>query len=201
MVPWCHGLPWLPLPPTKNLSTDAEASIDLPSDDLRPYLRTAYDGLERQVSDFLQMASPDWIIIDYAPHWVPRVAAGTPEEFTKVPEWVPFDSPVFYHEHEARQLFEPGVIRYEASVSESYRFDKLSGEKYKKPVTPVGVFAPSPEQDVSLPEWLNKQKQSSVVYAAFGSEAKLKSSQVHEIALGLQMSQLPLIDVYCCFAM
>ncbi|KAJ3705377.1 hypothetical protein LUZ61_009082 [Rhynchospora tenuis] len=238
----------LPLPATKNLPADAEASIDLPSDDLRPYLRIAYDGLERQLSDFLQIASPDWIIIDYAPYWVPRVAAGfgipcaylslfggatltfygptselkgdtpgrqTPEDFTKVPKWVPFDSPVFYHGHEARQLFEPGVIPDESGVSESYRFGKvieecsvvairtcaeyepqwlkLLGEMYKKPIIPVGVFSPLPEEDVSLPDWLNNQKQSSVVYAAFGSEAKLKSTQVHEIALGLQLSQLPFI--------
>ena len=45
----------------------------------------------------------------------------------------------------------------------------------------------------SITNWLDKQKQNSVIYAAFGSEAKLKSTQVHEIALGLQMSQLPFI--------
>lgn len=243
----------LPLPPTKNLPADAEASIDLPSDDLRPYLRIAYDGLECQLSDFLQKASPDWIIIDYAPHWVPRVAAGfgipcaflslfsgaslsffgppsalkggtlvwkTPEDFTKVPEWIPFDSSICYHGHEARQFFKPGLVPDESGVSEAYRFGKVIEECkvvvvrscveyeahwlellckiYQKPVIPVGIFAPLPERDIPLlwkdiTDWLDKQKQSSVVYAAFGSEVKLKSTQVHQIALGLQMSQLPFI--------
>ncbi|KAF3330112.1 UDP-glycosyltransferase 91C1-like protein [Carex littledalei] len=243
----------LPLPPTKNLPADAEASIDLPSDDLRPYLRIAYDGLESQLSEFLQMANPDWIIIDYAPYWVPRVAAEfgipcaflslfssaslsffgppsvlngstlarkTPEDFTKVPEWVPFDSSIYYRGHEARELFEPGVLPDESGVSEAYRFAKviedckvvairscvefeehwlkLLSDIYQRPIIPVGFFPPLPERDVpflrhDMTDWLDKQKQNSVVYAAFGSEAKLKSTQVHEIALGLQMSQLPFI--------
>jgi UDP:flavonoid glycosyltransferase YjiC (YdhE family) len=240
----------LPLPPTKNLPADAEASIDLPSDSLRPYLRIAYDGLQQQVSDFLQKATPDWIMIDYAPHWLPRVAAEfgipcvflslfsgatlsfmgppsalkdgplsrkTPKEFTKVPEWIPFDSSIRYYGHEARQLFEPGVVPDESGVSEAYRFAKviedckvvavrsfteyeahwlnLLGKIYHRPVIPVGVFAPRPKQDMPLEitDWLNKQKQSSVVYAAFGSEAKLKSTQIQQIALGLKMSRLPFI--------
>ncbi|KAF3331005.1 UDP-glycosyltransferase 91C1-like protein [Carex littledalei] len=223
----------LPLPPTKNLPADAEASIDLPFDDLRPYLRIAYDGLESQLSEFLQMANPDWIIIDYAPYWVPRVAAEfgipcaflslfssaslsffgppsvlngstlarkTPKDFTKVPEWVPFDSSIYYRGHEARELFEPGLLPDESGVSEAYRFAKviedckvvaicscvefeehwlkLLSDIYQRPIIPVGVFAPLPERDVpflrhDMTDWLDKQKQNSVVYAAFGSEAKL----------------------------
>ena len=57
---------------------DAEATIDLTSQELRPYLRRAYDELEGQLCRFLEEArsSPvDWIVFDYAPYWVARVAA------------------------------------------------------------------------------------------------------------------------------
>ncbi|RLN03955.1 hypothetical protein C2845_PM13G14350 [Panicum miliaceum] len=58
------------LPRVERLPEDAEASIDLPSDDLRPYLRRAYDAaFAEELSDILQDAGPgrpDWVLIDYA---------------------------------------------------------------------------------------------------------------------------------------
>ncbi|KAM0926766.1 hypothetical protein ACQ4PT_003340 [Festuca glaucescens] len=246
----------IPLPRVECLPEQAEATIDLPSDDLRPYLRRAYDAAFRdELSRLLQEeeSRPDWVIADYASYWAPAVAAshgvpcaflslfgaaalgffGTtealvgvgehartePAQFTVVPEYVPFPTTVAFRGYEAREAFEPGMLPDDSGVSEGYRFAKsiegckfvgirssakfepewlqLLGELYQKPVIPVGFFPPPPQQDVAGHEatmrWLDSQAPNSVVYAAFGSEVKLKSAQLQRIALGLEASGLPFI--------
>jgi hypothetical protein len=68
----------IPLPRVDRLPEHAEATIDLPSDDLRPYLRRAYDAaFQCELSRLLQEedSRPDWVIADYASYWAPAVAA------------------------------------------------------------------------------------------------------------------------------
>ncbi|CAL4960291.1 unnamed protein product [Urochloa decumbens] len=243
------------LPRVEHLPEDAEASIDLPSDDLRPYLRVAYDSaFSDKLSDILQeQERPDWVLIDYAPYWAPAAAARhgvpcaclslfgaaalsvfgppdalmgrgehartRPEDLTVVPDYVPFPTAVALRGFEARAFFEPAFVPDGSGVSEAYRFGKciegsrlvgirssaefepewlrVLGELYQKPVIPVGLFPPPPTQDVTGHEatlqWLDRQAPGSVVYAAFGSEAKLTSAQLQTIALGLEASGLPFL--------
>ncbi|VAH82157.1 unnamed protein product [Triticum turgidum subsp. durum] len=69
------------LPRVEHLPEHAEATIDLPSDDLRPYMRRAYDAaFERVLSRLLQAeekagSRPDWVLVDYASYWAPAAAA------------------------------------------------------------------------------------------------------------------------------
>ncbi|GMP40058.1 hypothetical protein CsSME_00010650 [Camellia sinensis var. sinensis] len=54
-----------------------------------------------------------------------------------------------------------------------------------------------------MKEWLDKQSKGSVVYVAFGSEAKPSQAEVTEIALGLELSELPFfwaLRMQCCLA-
>lgn len=246
----------IPLPRVDRLPEHAEATIDLPSDALRPYLRRAYDAaFQQELSRLLQEeeSRPDWVLIDYAAYWAPATAArhgvpcaflslfaaaalsffGSPDallglgehaktepaHFTVMPAYVPFPTTVAYRGYEARELFEPGMVPDDSGVSESYRYAKtiegcklvgtrssaefepewlqLLGELYQKPVIPVGLFPPSPQQEVTGHEatlrWLDSQAPNSVVYAAFGSEVKLKREQLQRIALGLEASGLPFI--------
>ncbi|KAL6840265.1 hypothetical protein ACP4OV_030075 [Aristida adscensionis] len=247
------------LPRVDRLPEDVEASIDLPSDDLRPYLRRAYDAaFAGKLSDILQepapSSKPDWVLFDYAAHWAPAAAAAhgvpcaflslfgaaalsfygpaeglmgrgrhartKPEHLTAVPDYVPFPTTVAYRGYEAREIFNPGLLPDDSGVSEGYRFGtsiegsqlvgvrsstefepewlQLLGELYQKPVIPLGLFPPPPAvQDVAGHEatlqWLDRQAPGSVVYAAFGSEAKLTSAQLQTIALGLEASGLPFL--------
>ncbi|CAL4953514.1 unnamed protein product [Urochloa decumbens] len=244
------------LPRLERLPEDAEASIDVPSDALRPYLRVAYDtAFSAKLSDILQEPErrPDWVIIDYAAYWAPAAAArhGVPcaflslfgaatlsffgppeglmgrgehartkmEDLTVVPSYVPFPTTVVYRTFEAREIFEPGLVPDDSGVSEGYRFAmaiqgsqlvgirssaefepewlRVLGELYPKPVIPVGLFPPPPTQEVAGHEatlqWLDRHAPRSVVYAAFGSEAKLTSAQLETIALGLEASGLPFL--------
>ncbi|VAI01455.1 unnamed protein product [Triticum turgidum subsp. durum] len=63
-----------------------------------------------------------------------------------------------------------------------------------KPVVTLGLLPPSPEggrsiskQDTAM-RWLDAQPDKSVVYVALGSEVPLSVEQVHELALGLELS-------------
>ncbi|PKU69882.1 putative UDP-rhamnose:rhamnosyltransferase 1 [Dendrobium catenatum] len=240
------------LPQIEHLPENATATIDLPSDDLRPYLRKAFDTLDQKLSDLIQnkeISSLDTIVYDYAAHWVPQIAAkfGVPcaffavfmasslsffgppsallggagartkeEDFTKLPAWIPFPSTAVYRPFESRELFKPGCIPDASGVSETYRFGisiqgcqivlirsckelepewlQLLGQLYEKPIIPVGLLPPSIEQGWHAAlDWLDKQEQGSTVYVAFGSEVKLNAAQVQEIAVGLELSELPFV--------
>ncbi|OEL30695.1 putative UDP-rhamnose:rhamnosyltransferase 1 [Dichanthelium oligosanthes] len=145
-----------------------------------------------------------------------------PEHLTGVPDYVPFPTTVAYRGFEARAFFEPAFVADDSGVSEAYRFGKsiegsqlvvirsstefepewlqVLGELYQKPVIPVGLFPPPPTQDVGGQEatlqWLERQAPGSVVYAAFGSEAKQTCAQLETIALGLEASGLPFLWAY-----
>ncbi|KAK1644951.1 hypothetical protein QYE76_062756 [Lolium multiflorum] len=65
-----------------------------------------------------------------------------------------------------------------------------------KPVVPLGLLPPSPEggrgvskdgEDATV-RWLDAQPVKSVVYVALGSEVPLRTEQVHELALGLELA-------------
>ncbi|KAL5819982.1 hypothetical protein ACOSQ4_023824 [Xanthoceras sorbifolium] len=64
----------LKLPYVDNLPENAEATADVPFEKVQ-YLKQAFDGLQQPLAQFLQASSPDWIIYDFAPHWLPPLAA------------------------------------------------------------------------------------------------------------------------------
>ena len=75
-------------------------------------------------------------------------------------------------------------------------------ELYQKPILPVGLLPPSPVKNIdshidpnwcSTFHWLDKQGPKSVVCVGFGSEYKMPIEQVHELAYGVELSELPLI--------
>ncbi|KAK8953428.1 putative UDP-rhamnose:rhamnosyltransferase 1 [Platanthera guangdongensis] len=244
------------LPRVKHLPENAEATIDLPSDELRPYLRKAFDSMEHKLLDLIRdreaSASADIIIYDYAACWVPPIAAkfGVPcaffglhnaaaftffgppsslmgaegartkaEDFTVKPAWIPFPSSLAYRSFEARELFNPAVLPDASGISESHRFGKsiqgcqialirscnelesewlqLLGTLYAKPIVPVGLLPPADsikkESIPAIDRWLDEQSPGSVVYAAFGSEAKLTAAQMEEISAGLELSEMPFL--------
>ncbi|XP_042495542.1 UDP-glycosyltransferase 91C1-like [Macadamia integrifolia] len=78
----------------------------------------------------------------------------------------------------------------------------LQGGLFKKPVIPVGLFPRSvkatgdvaddaDERWIGIREWLDKQKEGSVVYIALGSEVIPSQDEMNELALGLELSGLP----------
>ncbi|KAK9910334.1 hypothetical protein M0R45_034300 [Rubus argutus] len=77
-------------------------------------------------------------------------------------------------------------------------YKKITG----KPVIPTSVLPPEEpgkrvEREMSsdgfMFDWLDKQNPRSVLFLGFGSECKLSKEQVHEIAYGLELSELPFL--------
>ncbi|PON84721.1 UDP-glucuronosyl/UDP-glucosyltransferase [Trema orientale] len=63
-----------PLPHVENLPQNSEATMDLPYQKI-PLLKRAHDKLQDSLSSFLETHLPDWIIYDFAPHWLPQIAS------------------------------------------------------------------------------------------------------------------------------
>ncbi|XP_030953561.1 UDP-glycosyltransferase 91A1-like [Quercus lobata] len=143
-----------------------------------------------------------------------------PEDFTVPPTWVPFPTTVTMRFFEVMKVFQGGISTDKSDVSEIFRaVEVLDGcdivavrssvefepewlrvleDLHRKPVLPVGqlptvVYDNGDETETWLwmKDWLDKQAKGSVVYVAFGSEAKPSQEELTEIALGLEQSKLP----------
>ncbi|KAL9165173.1 hypothetical protein ABFS82_06G153800 [Erythranthe guttata] len=250
-----------PLPEVENLPPNAESSMDVPHVK-QQLLKVALDLLQPCVRSFLERArpKPDWIVYDYASHWLPPLAEEfgisrgyfslftaafmsflgptdalifgekygrlTAEDYTVVPEWVPFPSDVAFRLHEMTKNMEKDAEgnEYDSGTSDSIRFGlSINGSEivifrsyvefepewfdliqqlYQKPIIPIGVLPIEDDEredefdndDTEWPtikEWLDSQKQNSIVYVALGTEATLSQKEAHELALGLEQSGLP----------
>ncbi|CAK9320539.1 unnamed protein product [Citrullus colocynthis] len=242
----------IPLPQDDGLPQDAEATSDLPYDKVQ-FLKKAFDGLKQPLFDFLQTSEVDWILHDFAPYWLSKEMGPTlgiktaffsiypphclvilgpmfgdsrtkPEDFTVLPDWVPFPSTVMFRYFEIVRIFD-GMFDNVSGISDTDRLKmsahysdlvvvrgcpqfgqewiQLLGDIYGKTIFPVGQL-PRSEYDSeydnpswrSIKEWLDQQSQASVVYVAFGSEAKPSQEELTEIALGLEKSELPFFWVF-----
>ncbi|XP_042492921.1 soyasaponin III rhamnosyltransferase-like [Macadamia integrifolia] len=143
----------------------------------------------------------------------------SPESLTSPPEWVTFPSSVafrrgaeangsyylYYNGHLGERVSKVlnGCKAVAVHTCKEIEGDYLEVlEKiYQKPVIPVGFFPlDQPEQRdyhdeewLKIFNWLDQQKPKSVVFVGFGSTCKLSKDQVHEIAFGLELSNLPFL--------
>ncbi|XP_058765071.1 putative UDP-rhamnose:rhamnosyltransferase 1 [Vicia villosa] len=62
----------LPLPHIDQLPENAEATMDIPTH-IVPYLKKAFDGLQQPLTEILETSTPDCIIYDFAPYWLPPI--------------------------------------------------------------------------------------------------------------------------------
>ncbi|KDP29778.1 hypothetical protein JCGZ_18713 [Jatropha curcas] len=142
-----------------------------------------------------------------------------PEDFTVPPQWITFPTNVAFRHFEIVKIFE-SVTGDASEVSDMFRLEEvLNGcemisvrscsdfepewlnllqDIHRKPCIPVGMlpttqYENEDETDTwrTIKEWLDKQKKGYVVYVAFGSEAKPSQVEINEIALGLELSELP----------
>ncbi|KAK4476929.1 hypothetical protein RD792_016098 [Penstemon davidsonii] len=64
----------IPLPSVDGLPENCEATIDLQEEQIQ-YLKKAYDKLSKPFENLLIKIMPDMILIDFAPYWIPEIAA------------------------------------------------------------------------------------------------------------------------------
>ncbi|XP_051116505.1 UDP-glycosyltransferase 91C1-like [Andrographis paniculata] len=185
-----------PLPPVDHLPPGAESSMDVPHVK-QQLLKVALDRLRPEIRSFLNEAQPkpDWIVYDYASHWLPEMAKElgistayfslftaafmaflgppsvlmtrertTAEDFTVLPEWIPFPSGMVFRLHEMSKNIEKDADGndYSSGTSDSLRFGlsidgsdiviirsyeefepewfHLLNKLYQKPVIPIGAL-------------------------------------------------------------
>ncbi|KAF3678740.1 hypothetical protein P3S67_026860 [Capsicum chacoense] len=64
----------LPLPHVEKLPENAEATIDVPYEQVK-YLKLAQDRLEEPMAKFLEDSAPDFIFFDFTSYWIPSLAS------------------------------------------------------------------------------------------------------------------------------
>ncbi|KAA8516082.1 hypothetical protein F0562_019261 [Nyssa sinensis] len=128
----------LPMPAVDRnlLPEDAEATGDIPSEKIQ-YLMLAYDLLQHPFKQFIADQSPDWIVVDFSPHWAVEIVnkyltgdnqkriRSSPESLTSPPDWVTFPSLVAFRNYEAIR-FHPVLFGENASgITVGQRLAKL----------------------------------------------------------------------------
>ncbi|XWS17437.1 hypothetical protein CRYUN_Cryun33cG0067600 [Craigia yunnanensis] len=235
-----HGLP-----------PGVESTSDIPTNKV-PYLKKAFDKLEIPLTEFLRTSQVNWIIVDFAHHWLPRVATPLginlvffsilnatshafigplsvlfddtrrrPEDYTTVPEWIDYPCNIAFKFHEmsshqecmdedVSDLLRDGLVIQGSqfvSVRSCPEFEPdaihLLCKLFQKPIVPVGLLPsslPSNEdkrdetwEDVK--KWFDSKEEKSVFYVALGSEESLSQEFMHELAFGIEKSNLPFIWV------
>ncbi|TKY58728.1 UDP-glycosyltransferase 91A1 [Spatholobus suberectus] len=142
-----------------------------------------------------------------------------PEDFTVPQPWVPFPTTVAFRYFEIMKISD-AISDNDSGVSDSHRIGasiqncdivvirgctefepewfQVLRNIYQKPVLPVGQlvstgFDGGVDNDTWrwIKDWLDKRTCGTVVYVAFGSEAKPSQDEATQIALGLEKSKLP----------
>nr|UHB15579.1 UDP-glycosyltransferase [Paris polyphylla] len=153
---------------------------------------------------------------------VDNIGSVTAEQLIVPRKWITFPTNMAYHPYEAREAVEFFKSSNASGVSDAHRFLltikgckavairscnefmpqwlSLLRDLYKKAIIPVGMLLPSLAEnedsntsELRVMEWLDQQSLSSVVYVAFGSEAKVSIELLHELALGLELSNFPFL--------
>ncbi|KAF2285300.1 hypothetical protein GH714_042342 [Hevea brasiliensis] len=142
-----------------------------------------------------------------------------PEDFTVPPKWVPFPTNVAYRYYDIKSTFDcvkenvsgasdfvrrgwclksNDVIAVRSCSEIEPEWLQLIESIHRKPVFPVRQLPPTTYETEdkidmwrSIKEWLDMKEKISVVYIAFGGEAKPCKPQLTELVLGLELSGLP----------
>ncbi|KAJ6349923.1 hypothetical protein OIU78_006170 [Salix suchowensis] len=123
-----------------------------------------------------------------------------PEDFTVVPEWIPFPSLVAQRPDRAAVMFHNMNSPDVSGKSTGHRFAAtLEGNQFFQSVCFPGNTVKDKINHPDRPswsdsfKWLDKQERKSVVFVGFGTEYKMPVKQVHELAHGIELSKLPFI--------
>ncbi|XP_043694889.1 UDP-glycosyltransferase 91C1-like [Telopea speciosissima] len=148
-----------------------------------------------------------------------KIVRPSPESLTSPPEWVTFPSSVVAARRGSEandyyyNFFNGDMSKRIAKILKGCKAlvirscKEIEGEYlevlvkiFQKPVFPVGLLPPDQQERRDYGEewlktfkWLDQQKPKSVVFVGFGSSCKLSKDQVHEIAYGLELSNLPFL--------
>ncbi|KAE8720422.1 UDP-Glycosyltransferase superfamily protein [Hibiscus syriacus] len=142
------------------------------------------------------------------------------EDFTVVPVWMDYPNNIAFklHEWASHQECEDTISDLERvetillnckilAVRSCYELEpealSVLSKIHQIPVVPLGLLPPSlsgiedegDENWEALKKWLDSKQDKSVFYVALGSEVCLSRELMHELAYGIEKSELPFIWV------
>ncbi|KAK8513753.1 hypothetical protein V6N13_002473 [Hibiscus sabdariffa] len=144
----------------------------------------------------------------------------SPEDFTVVPKWMDYPNNIAFklHEISSHRECEDTITDSERcrtmllnckiiAVRTCYEFEpealRVLSRIHQKPIVPLGLLPPSlssiqdkgDENWEALKKWLDTKQEKSTFYVALGSEVNLRVELMHELAYGIEKSELPFIWV------
>ncbi|XVF88804.1 hypothetical protein PTKIN_Ptkin19aG0080900 [Pterospermum kingtungense] len=143
------------------------------------------------------------------------------EEFTTVPEWMDYPNNIAYKLHEisshqecmvtvsdferiGTMLLNCKILTARTCFEVEPHALRVLSKINQKPVVPLGLLPPSMPSDeldksdknwAALKKWLDSKQENSVFYVALGSEVNLSLEFMHELAFGIEKSELPFVWV------
>ncbi|CAK9169199.1 unnamed protein product [Ilex paraguariensis] len=205
----------LPVSQVDNFPEHAEATIDVPYDKVQ-YLKKAFDGLQTELTQFLKISNPDWIIYDFTSHWLPQIAsqlgialaffstvnawsgaffgsaitmANSADYRTKLEDFTVAPKWVPFPSFIAFRLHE--IKRLYNSVDDNIS-GILDASHFGKTVMGCDVFLIRSCTELE-PNWLDllqELQHKPVVPVALGSEVTPSQAELTELALGLELCGL-----------
>ncbi|XP_022756434.1 UDP-glycosyltransferase 91C1-like [Durio zibethinus] len=143
-----------------------------------------------------------------------------PEDFTVVPKWIDYPFNIAFKLYEMLNHqecmedvsdFQRGGLVIQGcqfvTIRSCSQFEpdqiQLLSKLYQKPVVPLGLLPPSlpskedkrDEKWEAIKKWLDSKGVKSVFYVALGSEVILSQEFMHQLAFGIEKSNLPFIWV------
>ncbi|KAK9910343.1 hypothetical protein M0R45_034309 [Rubus argutus] len=197
LQPFIHLVP-IPFPPLEPdfLPQGAETGVDVPFEKL-DNLQIAYDLLQTPIKQFIADQMPDWIVPDIAAHWVVDIAKeyGVPLVYFSVSSAATsaFCGPPENLSGANRNYALP-LPQSLTSPPEWITFPSLVAFKeYEATYVPRVLFGPNSTGISGASRVAKIISASQLCFVGFGSECKLSKEQVHEIAYGLELSELPFL--------
>ncbi|XAR72410.1 Soyasaponin III rhamnosyltransferase [Bertholletia excelsa] len=126
-----------------------------------------------------------------------------PEDFENAPDWFTFPSLVGHRPHYSSRAFRNFSIPDKSGMCSGQRIARtVEGCNFvavRSCREFEGEYLNLLEELYQRPsatfKWLDMQKSKTLVFVGFGSEYKMPLEQIHELAHGLELSQLPFIWV------
>ncbi|CAI9104126.1 OLC1v1002746C2 [Oldenlandia corymbosa var. corymbosa] len=141
---------------------------------------------------------PDWFtfpsLVAHSPHYAPTAFQNL---------HIPDKSGLSSGQRIAKVVQGCSFIALKSCKEFEAEYIHLLEELYQRPVIPVGVLPPVPTGNKDHTksntrwsktfEWLDRQKPKSVLFVGFGSEYKMPTAQIQELAHAIELSGLPFI--------
>ncbi|KAF2292551.1 hypothetical protein GH714_025471 [Hevea brasiliensis] len=187
------------LPPVEGLPPGLDSTSEM-TPHMAELLKKALDLMQPQIKTLLSQLNPDFVFIDFAQYWLPKLASElgikTAQDFWYL--YKSFDGgPSAYH-RVCQSISGCTALAIKTCNEMEGPYVDFMKSQHQKPVLLTGPLVPEPASGVleeKWAKWLGQFPLGSVIFCSFGSETFLDDNQIEQLALGLELTGLPFILV------